>query len=168
MHDVRVFVFGTFLKPHRQLQTTGSPRLLNRFWCFLMQNEEEVLLVLFLFSTVYFYRVEKDENFGWTKKTVFSPSFFVPSRSFAVGRSEALMGKMSPKWRNYAILSRNPTSGHSKQLNEQVLWISAQTEQYKSCGAYTSPKPRIWTAYCGAGTTCSSWLIFPNNSIKIN
>ena len=47
-------------------------------------------------------------------------------------------------------------SGHSKQLNKQVLWISAQTEQYKSCGAYTSDslqKPSIWTAYCRGALT---------------
>ena len=52
--DVCVFGFGTFLKPSTQLQTTGSPRLLNGFRCFLVQNEGEILLDLFLSSTVHF------------------------------------------------------------------------------------------------------------------
>jgi len=71
MRDLRVFVFEAFLKSSMQLQTTRSPRLLNGFGCFWMQNEEEVLLVLFLFSTVYFCWVENDENFDWSKKSPF-------------------------------------------------------------------------------------------------
>ena len=76
MHDLRVFVFGAFFKPPLQLQTTRSPRLLNGFWCFLVQNEEEVLLVLFLFSTLHFYWVGNDENFVCSKKTWFLSSCF--------------------------------------------------------------------------------------------
>ena len=76
MRDLRVFVFEAFLKSSMQLQTTRSPRLLNRFECFWMQNEEEVLLVSFLFSTLHFYWVGNDENFVSSKKTEFLSSFF--------------------------------------------------------------------------------------------
>ena len=62
-HDLCVLVFDAFLKPPTQLQTTRSPRLLNGFWYFLVQNEEETSLVLFLISRVYFCWVETDEIF---------------------------------------------------------------------------------------------------------
>ena len=65
-----------FLKPSMQLQTTRSPRLLNGFCCFLVQNEEEVLLVSFLFSTAHFCWVENDENFDSSKKVSFVQVFF--------------------------------------------------------------------------------------------
>ena len=70
------FRFWSFLETLTQLQTTRSPRLLNGFWCFLVQNEEEILLVLFLFSTVYFCWVENDENPDWSKKVGFIQVFF--------------------------------------------------------------------------------------------
>ena len=76
MHDVCVFVLGALLKPPMQLQATRSPRLLNGFRHFFMQNEEEILLVLFLFSTVHFCWVENDENFDSSKKVYFYLVFF--------------------------------------------------------------------------------------------
>ena len=145
-----MYVFDTFLKPPMQLQTSRSPRLLNGFWCILVQNEEENLLVLFLYSTVRFCWVENDENFERRKKLFPAKCFFCATpnwRSFAAGRSWALMGKMSPKCRNYAILSKVTVCDHNKVLNKQPLRFSAWLEQYKSCGAYTSPKPSLWTAY---------------------
>ena len=73
---VCVLVFGTFLKPSTQLQTTRSLRLLNGFWCFLVQNEEEVLLASFLFSTAHFCWIENNENFDSSKKVRFVQVFF--------------------------------------------------------------------------------------------
>ena len=70
------FSFWDFFKPPTQLQTTRSPRLLNGFWCFLVQNEEEVLLVSFLFSTDHFCWVENNENFDSSKKVRFVQVFF--------------------------------------------------------------------------------------------
>ena len=130
-HDLRVFVFGAFLKPPLQLQTTRSPRLLNGFWRFFMQSEEEVLLVSFLFSTVHFCWVENEENFERSKKTVFPQAFLCHSEVLrpAAHQSWALMGKMSPKSRKYAILSLSSVSRHNKQLNKQSLWVSAWSEQ---------------------------------------
>ena len=81
-HDVCVYVLGAFLKPPMQLQTTRSPRLLNGFRRFLMQNEEEILLVLFLFSTVHFCWGENDENFERSKKLFFCSSVFCSSPKF--------------------------------------------------------------------------------------
>ena len=74
--DVCVFVFEIFLIPPMQLQTTCSPRLLNGFWCFLVQNEEEILFVLLLFFPVHFCWVEKHENFERSKNFGFSPKLF--------------------------------------------------------------------------------------------
>ena len=76
MAKIRVFSFGTFLEPAWHLQSTRSRRLLNGFWCFLVQNEEEILLVLFLSSTVYFCWVGNDENFARSKKTPFLSNLF--------------------------------------------------------------------------------------------
>ena len=45
-----------------------------------MQNEEEVLLVSFLFSTDHFCQVENDENFKSSKKVCFVQVFFTNAR----------------------------------------------------------------------------------------
>ena len=52
LSDLRILVFGTFLKLARHVQTPRSQRLFNGFQSFLVQNKGEVLLVLFLHSTV--------------------------------------------------------------------------------------------------------------------
>ena len=61
--DLRVAVFSTFLKPACKLQSTRSPRLPNGFWWFLVQNEAETLLVLFLCFVYHFCFLESTENF---------------------------------------------------------------------------------------------------------
>ena len=97
--------FRDFLKPPTQLQTTRSPRLLNGFRCFLMQNEEETLLVLFLFSTVHFCWVENDENFECSKKTVFVFKFLVNTKCYGVRGKNATPANMGPLISKYAILT---------------------------------------------------------------
>ena len=82
MHDVCAYVLGAFLKPPMQLQTTRSPRLLNGFWYFFVQNKEEIFLVLFLFSTVHFCWVENDENFERSKKLFFAQVLFCTISKF--------------------------------------------------------------------------------------
>ena len=67
----RVLVLGAFLKPTTQLQRTRSRRSLNRFWCFLVQNKVESLLVLFLLFPVHFCWVESTKNFQWSKRLCF-------------------------------------------------------------------------------------------------
>ena len=71
MYRIRVFCFGTFLELAWHLQTTRSRRLVNGFWWFLMQNEVESLLVLFLLFPAQFRWVERNENFQWSKKLCF-------------------------------------------------------------------------------------------------
>ena len=78
--DVCVFVFETVLQPPTQLQTTRSPRLLNGFWCFLVQNKEEVLPVSFLFSTDHFCWLENNKNFESSKKVRFDQVFFTNAK----------------------------------------------------------------------------------------
>ena len=84
------------------------------------------------------------------QETVFrSSTFLYRSEVCAAGRSWASEGKMSPKNRNYWDLWWYFFSYQNKQLNRQALRFSALSEQNRSCGAYTSPKPRLWTAYRG-------------------
>ena len=62
-----------FLKSSTQLQTTRSPRLLNGFWWFFVQNKVESLLVLFLLFPAHFYCVENNKTFDWSLKLCFPP-----------------------------------------------------------------------------------------------
>ena len=99
------FCFWNFFETTLQLQTTRSRRLFNGFWCFLMQNEEEILLVLFLFSTVHFCWVENDENFECSKKTVFVFKFLVNTKCYGVRGKNATPANMGPFISKYAILT---------------------------------------------------------------
>ena len=71
MTKIWVFSFGSFLELAWHLQTTRSRRLVNRSWWFLVQNEVESLLVLFLLFPTQFCWVESNENFQWSKKLCF-------------------------------------------------------------------------------------------------
>ena len=55
--------FYTFLESTCKLQSTRSPKLPNGFWWFLVQNEAEVLLVLFLRFLYYFCLLKTGETF---------------------------------------------------------------------------------------------------------
>ena len=63
MSDLRILIFDPFLKLYLHVQTARSPRLFDGFQCFLVQNEAEVLLVLFLRFVSYFCFLESTENF---------------------------------------------------------------------------------------------------------
>ena len=128
--DVCVLVFGTFLKPPTQLQTTRSPRLLNGFWCFLVQNEEEVLLVSFLFSTAHFCWVENDENFDSSKKVRFVQVFFT---NVVVSAELECQQKMLENSGNNAYCRIRPPETFLYLPKLTPRQISRQTEHLAMC-----------------------------------
>ena len=71
MSKTRVFGFGTFLELAWHLQSTRSRRLVNGFWWFLVQNEAESLLVLFLLFPAHFCWVENNKHFQRSQKWCF-------------------------------------------------------------------------------------------------
>ena len=71
MSKTWVFSFGTFLELAWHLQSTRSRRLLNRIGWFLVQNEAESLLVLFLLLPAHFCWVERNGNCQGSKKLCF-------------------------------------------------------------------------------------------------
>ena len=71
MTKIRVFSFETFLELGWHLQSTRSRRLVNGFWCLLMQNEAESLFVFFPLFPTHFCWVENNEHFQWNKKLRF-------------------------------------------------------------------------------------------------
>ena len=73
--------------------------------------------------------------------------FFVPSRSFCGRPLMSFGGQCATKKYELLRFEMINFSYQNKQLNRQALRFSALSEQNRSCGAYTSPKPRLWTAY---------------------
>ena len=75
LSDLRILVFGPFLKLAMHVQTTRSPRLFNGFQSFLVQNEAEVLLVSFLHATVSCVHLTRVKTSNEVKKSEFSKYF---------------------------------------------------------------------------------------------
>ena len=154
MHDLRVFVFDTFLKSPMQLQTTRSPRLLNGFWCFLVQNEEEILLVLFLFSTVHFRWVENDENFERSKTLFFFFKFLAKKQVFhpssPIGAHDLWWAICLRKYRNthywkYELFC-SKTNYHLTKFCEYE--VKRTKRKVVTCiQLIHSKKPTLWVAY---------------------
>ena len=76
LSDLRILVFGTFLKLAMHVQTSRSQRLFNGFQSFLVQNEGEVLLVSFLDFTVSCFHLTWTKTSGEAKNYDFSKYFF--------------------------------------------------------------------------------------------
>ena len=119
-----------FSKSSMQLQTTRSPRLLNGFWCFFMQNEEEVLLVSFLFSTAHFCWVENDENFDSSKKVRFVQVFFT---NVVVSAELECQQKMLENSGNNAYCRIRPPETFLYLPKPTPRQISRQTEHLAMC-----------------------------------
>ena len=150
--DVCVFGFGTFLKPSTQLQTTRSPRLLNGFRCFLVQNEGEILLVLFLSSTVHFCWVENNENFDSSKKVRFVQVFFT---NVVVSAKLECQQKMLGNPGNNAYCRIRPPKTFLYLLKPSPHQISRQTEQLAMCTSGARKCRRNEPTYEGVNTL--SW-----------
>ena len=152
----RVLVFGAFLKPTTQLQRTRSRRPLNRFWCFLVQNKVESLLVLFLLFQAHFCWDESNENVQWSKKLRFFLLTFLcsPSPTSHVGNPWGHRYRYG-KYRNMQYW--DIPSPHFFLVTFQVggLQVSAQTEHsamWSSWAKKSSQRTRNGNAYWGAGT----------------
>ena len=76
LSDLRILVFGTFLKLAMHVQTSRSQRLFNGIQSSFVQNEGEVLLVSFLSSTVSCFHLRWTKTSGEVKKYDFSKYFF--------------------------------------------------------------------------------------------
>ena len=71
-----MIVFDTFFESTCKLQSTCSPRLPNGFWCFLVQNKAEALLVLFLRFVYHFCLLKTGETFKRSLELGFFPCQF--------------------------------------------------------------------------------------------
>ena len=76
LSDLRILVFGTFLKLAMHVQTSRSQRLFNGIQSSLVLNEGEVLLVSFLDFTVSCFHLTWTKTSGEAKNYDFSKYFF--------------------------------------------------------------------------------------------
>ena len=74
--DLRILVFGTFLKLAMHIQTSRSQRLLNGIQSFFMLNEGDILLVSLLDFTVSCFHLTWTKTSGEAKIYDFSKYFF--------------------------------------------------------------------------------------------
>ena len=121
-----------------------------------MQNEEEVLLVSFLFSTDHFCWVENDENPDWSKKVRFIQVFFT---KVMLSAELECQQKMLEKHENNAYCHIPPPLFFLYTFQVANLKISNQMEHLAMWLAGSRENPRNENAYFGR-------IYISNGSIK--
>ena len=130
MYYVCVFSFGTFLELTWHLQSTRSRGLLNEFWCCLVQNKVESLLVLFLLFPAHFYCVENNKHFNRSLKLRFPPLISVEVSVLTNRvRSPRCHQCQHESYINMQYWNFLPPQFFFVTFQVDGLWVSAQTEQ---------------------------------------
>ena len=124
--------FAPFLGPSMHHHLTRSPRLMDRSWWNLVQNEAEVVLVLFLVTTFCEFGVKGAKTSVVVKKVVFFGSFLElwGSRFSKVGYTSSMIctGIIS----RYIDMIKRISNNTSKVSTHQ---ISTQSEHFKNMQA---------------------------------
>ena len=149
MHDVCVFIFGTFLKPTTQLQTTSSRRLLNGFWWFLVQRKLRVCLFCFCCFQHTFAESKTTKSFSEVKSVVFSLSSFQSCRQTSMCVCCTFLHELYEKSSQYRNVIKEIWNTSVDVYTHQ---ISSPSEHYKHIQAEKNKKPRNQVTYAGTST----------------